>query len=539
MATVLLPLPVRGLERAAPVRSGHHSLLLATALTPVALLIHGFHPFAEDGGIYLAGAEKLLHPEYFPRYTQFVLAPVHHSAFAFVLAALARVTHLTSPTQFPVLVFALHLVTVWATLFAASVLASCCWPSPEARSGAVLLLACWLGLPIAGTSLLFMDPYLTARSFSTPCLIAALIGILDATADPDQFSPATRRRGLLLAIASLAVAALFHPLMAGYALFAAVLLAACRIPAAQGPRRATFAAISAFSLLTAAAIQILAPPDTPAYTNVALTRGYWFLSSWHWYELIGIAAPVGIVALYTTFTRDAHRPTHGLAPTQPAQALATAAVLCGALVTSIALLFAHRTAPTHLVAALQPMRGLHFLYFVMMLHLGATLGTLVLHRNALTWLLAVPLLGLPLYAASRAAVPHTRHIELPALDTRNDWVHAFLWIRTHTPPDALVALPSNYIGLPGEDAQCFRALAERSALPDFSKDGGETAVAPALSPLWAMGQASQSTLATDSDQLRRTRLDPLGVSWIVLPATSATALECPYSNAAAKVCRLR
>jgi hypothetical protein len=536
LATVLTHLPVTTLHRAARLRTRRRSALLATALTPLALVIDGFHPFTEDGGLYLAGVEKLLHPALFPGSSAFVLAPTHHSAFALLIAGIARFTHLTSSAQLPVLVFALHLLTLWTTLFAAAVLASRCWPSSEARTGALLLLACWLGLPIAGTSLLFMDPYLTARSFSTPCLIFALVGALDATADSPENNTQNRLRAVLLSVGSLAFATVLHPLMAGYALLASVLLCGCRI-LHRTYRYAALIGISVFALFLAAAIHALAPIEAPAYTEVALTRGYWFLSSWHWYELVGILAPTLILAGYGSISaRSSPRLTPQ--PAEPARALALAAAICALLVTSIALLFAHRTGRNHLVAALQPMRGLQFTYLAMTLSLGATLGRRILRRNGMAWALTVPFLALPLYAASRAATPNTRHIEIPALDSRNDWVHAFLWIRSHTPNNALFALPSNYVGLPREDAQCFRAISERSALADYSKDGGEAAVAPGLTRLWSIGLSAQSTLAIDSDGVRRAKLEPLGISWLILPAGSATHLNCPYSNAAAKVCRL-
>ena len=64
------------------------------------------------------------------------------------------------------------------TLFAAWLLAARCYKSREARGGAVALLAVWLTLPIAGTSLMLMDPYVTARSLSTPCGLLALVGAL-------------------------------------------------------------------------------------------------------------------------------------------------------------------------------------------------------------------------------------------------------------------------------------------------------------------------------------------------------------------------
>jgi hypothetical protein len=120
-----------------------------------------------------------------------------------------------------------------------------------------------------------------------------------------------------------------------------------------------------------------------------------------------------------------------------------------------------------------------------------------------------------------------------------------VWVRGNTPQDALFALDADYINAAGEDAQCFRAIAERSALPDYSKDGGEASIAPELAGGWAMGQAAQQGLsrssrnATEADAARIAALRPLGVSWVVMAADAATSFDCPYRNAAVRVCRLR
>ena len=124
----------------------------------------------------------------------------------------------------------------------------------------------------------------------------------------------------------------------------------------------------------------------------------------------------------------------------------------------------------------------------------------------------------------------------PAAPTTNPWSQAFVWAREHTPNDALFALDANYITTDGEDGQTFRATARRSALPDFSKDGGEAAVRPSLAPEWYAGQAAQKDLSTLTDAQRNQRLRPLGVTWLILHATAPTAVACPYTNAVVKVC---
>ena len=40
-------------------------------LTAIALLIHGYHPYAEDSEIYLPGVLKILNPSLFPANAEF------------------------------------------------------------------------------------------------------------------------------------------------------------------------------------------------------------------------------------------------------------------------------------------------------------------------------------------------------------------------------------------------------------------------------------------------------------------------------------
>lgn len=121
---------------------------------------------------------------------------------------------------------------------------------------------------------------------------------------------------------------------------------------------------------------------------------------------------------------------------------------------------------------------------------------------------------------------------------RNAWVQGFEWVRVNTLSDALFAMDADYIHAPGEDAQNFRAIAERSVLPDASKDGGEASIAPDLAKAWAEGVAAQDGLNAASDAERLARLRPLGVAWIVLDAGARTQFACPYANASVRVCKL-
>lgn len=462
--------------------------LLVSALTFWALAVHGYHPYAEDGGLYLAGVKRLLESALYAHATAFVLEPTRRSLFAPAVATITRLSHL----PLPAVLLSLHLASIWATLFAAWMLAARCWSARTAQTGAVVLLACWLALPIAGTALLLMDPYLTARSFSTPCMILALVGALDTT-DRCAFRT-TRWRGLALCLASLLLAAAVHPLMAAYALGATLTLLVLR---SSNRRVRTWgtASISVAALILAACLQATAKPETTDYIRVALTRTYWFPAQWAWYELLGLAAPLAILAVVAWRSSQ-----------NPRRPLAQMAIASGATAWLIATLFCRASAATHLVARMQPLRAFQIVYLMMVLILGAKLGEVILRRSASRWAAAILLLSGIMLQAERSAFPNSNHAELPWTTPHNAWMQAFLWIRANTPRDALFALDADYINASGEDAQCFRAIAERSALPDYSKDGGEASIAPELTNAWKQGQAAQQHLSDLSDTARRVAL---------------------------------
>src|SRR5271154_2519732 len=66
-------------------------------LTVGAMLVHGYHPWAEDAEIYLPGVEKTLHPEIFPSGAQFFEPYAHLSAFHCYVAWSVKLSHLSLP----------------------------------------------------------------------------------------------------------------------------------------------------------------------------------------------------------------------------------------------------------------------------------------------------------------------------------------------------------------------------------------------------------------------------------------------------------
>jgi hypothetical protein len=287
----------------------------------------------------------------------------------------------------------------------------------------------------------------------------------------------------------------------------------------------------------AAGLQLTAPVESAEYLRVALTRSYWFLGQWRWYELIGLVAPLLILSVVAFGRRkDGDGARVGLA---------RVAVAAGVTAVTVAMLFARAGAATHLVARLQPLRTFQLAYVVMILTLGAWLAERLLKRQAWRWLVVFSLLAGVMVSAERTTFPASKHLELPGVLTwnahdsgGNDWEQAFVWISQNTPKDAIFALDAEYITRPGEDAQGFRAIAERSVLPDFSKDGGLVANKPGLTAAWSQGQAAQTGLSEESDTRRSAELRPLGVTWVVLERSAATGFACEYANHAVKVCRL-
>lgn len=177
-------------------------------LTPAVLLVHGFHPLADDGAVYVTGIKKLANPDLYQSDAVFALSPTHLSVFAHLLAPLLRWMAL------PDLLLICQLASIFLFLLGSWRVANQLFSSRQAPWGAVLLAACCFTLPVAGTSLSIMDPYVTARSFSTPLSLFALAAVLEEKWAGSIFW--------------LALAALLHPLMAVYSAIAMLTVAGCQ-----------------------------------------------------------------------------------------------------------------------------------------------------------------------------------------------------------------------------------------------------------------------------------------------------------------------
>lgn len=495
-----------------------------TALTFGAVIVHGYHPYAEDGGLYLAGVKRLLDPGLYPYWTGFTTAHLRFSLFAPFVSFLVHASHLSLMT----VMLLLYVATIWATLFAAWHLALRCFSRSDDRLGAVSLFALLLTVPVAGTSLMLVDPYVSARSISTPCSLFALVAVCDITRNLRQRAPISIQSALLC-LGSLFAAILVHPLMGTYALGTALVLALANLTNKR-LQWIAYCAVTMAALLAATLVLRFAPATPAAYMEVARTRTYWFLSTWHWYEFVGLIAPMLVVA---TFSARAL-----LSANDTVRSLAHTGLIVGGLSILIASLFARMDMPGYAVAKLQPLRAYQIVDVITILLVGAMLGRFVLKHIAWRWAIMFTVSGCLMSLIQLVTFPNSSHLEWPWRPPANAWEQAFVWSRDHTAKDAVFAMDADYINAPGEDAQNFRAIAERSAIPDYSKDGGIASIAPDLSAEWLRGESAQTALNHLADQPHIAALRSLGAQWMVLSLGATTTLHCDYMNREVKVCRL-
>jgi hypothetical protein len=183
------------------------------------------------------------------------------------------------------------------------------------------------------------------------------------------------------------------------------------------------------------------------------------------------------------------------------------------------------------------LRAFQFVYIAGVLLAGGLLARLAQRHKRAIAVLYLLLAGV-FFAGQRLTYPESNHVEWPGLTPRNQWQQAFLWIRSKTPADAVFALDNDYIESPGEDALGFRATAERSAVADWFKDGGIASNFPQAAIPWWQGSQATEKLNSATDRERLARLQPLDVTWIVLPDQASTHFPCPFTNARVRVCRL-
>lgn len=501
------------------------SLFWLLLLAVLAFLVMGYHPGIEDDAFYLSAIKRDLNPLLFPYDADFFRLQFQATAFDKLVSLSVRLTHL--PLQWDVLLW--QFASVFFVLHGCWRIARRCFSEKTAQWAGVSLVAVLLTLPVSGTGINLADQYLHPRIVATVAILAAIVNVMD--------------RRLLRAGAWLAFAFVIHALMAGFGISFCLFLLWTMKP--RAPRYQPAIRSVASALLIPFGWMFESGSD--AWRQAAATRSFYFLRSWHWYEWLGvIAPPVLLYGLYFLLERSRE-----LEIGTPAfRRLASALLYYSVFQTIVGLLIMFPSSLERL-RPFEPMRYLHLLYLLFFLLLGGLLGRYVLRLYPYRWALwFVPLTAAMLYAQLRL-FPASTHLELPGTSSENAWVQAFAWIRDNTPINSRFALDPRYLEIPGEDYHAFRALAERSVLADYVKDGGMVARVPELAPRWLLEVRAQNGWQ-DFDALDLARLrQQFGVNWIIVshrdalfalihssPGNQTDTLACPYANGQILVCRL-
>jgi hypothetical protein len=487
-------------------------LAIIGLFTLFALLIMGYHPGLEDDSFYLAAIKRDLHPALYPHDADFFRVQFQATIFDKLIAYSVRLTHL--PLAWMDLLW--QIVAIFFVIHGCWRIARRCFSLPEAQWAATSLIAALLTLPLPGIAIAIADQYLHPRTLATAAILAAIVAVIDNRPT--------------IAGALLVFAVVTHAIMASFGIsFCLFLWWHLR------GKRVQFERVSLALLIP---LGWLFEPTSAAWRQAASTRGFYFLGRWHWYEWLGVVAPLLILWIIRTFLRRSDANPMLTALTSAAIGYGLFQMLVGLLIMLPPSL--ERLRP------FEPMRYQQLLYIVFFLIVGGLLGQSILKRHAYRWaLLFIPLSAGMLYA-QREMYSASRHLELPWIAPVNPWVQAFAWIRTNTPTDALFALDPHYETLPSEDYHGFRALAERSALADYEKDAGMAARVPRLAPRWLREVTALNGWQNfQSEDFLRLQRD-FGVTWVLLShadkqysVQDSATMSCPYENERVKVCRLR
>ena len=491
--------------------------LMVVLFTLIGFAVMGYHPGLEDDGIYLTAVKARLNPTLYPYNSAFFKMQVQATLFDKAMAGLVRVTHL--PVSWAEL--AGQLISIFAILWACHGIARRILKRGAAEWGAVAMVSALLTLPVAGTALYLVDQHLHPRTVATAFLLLAVERILAG--------------GNRTAVALLAAAALMHPLMAAlgisFCLFLWIALSE-RVDGwirGRGIARLREHAHAGGAFAVAAPLGWVLAAGTPGWQEALKAHSYYFIYKWAWYEWLGAIAP--LVLFWLLWQWAERRGEKKLAR------FALAVFGYGVFQQAVAFAMLPPVGWMRLTP-LQPMRYLHLVYFAMALCGGGLLGEFLLKRSMWRWVAAFGVLNAGMLYCQVAQFPASRHLELPGLTPRNEWVSAFDWIKRNTPEDAYFALDPHYLDERGEDYHGFRALAERSSLADAVKDPAVVTQITTLGGVWLEQTHAQQGWAdfgvVDFERLKR----EFGVDWVLVRSGQAAGMDCRWSDGKLEVCRV-
>ena len=263
-----------------------------------------------------------------------------------------------------------------------------------------------------------------------------------------------------------------------------------------------------------------------AYNRAALSRSYFFLSSWRWYEYPGLLIPLLLLGIAGA---------HGRAP-WPARALAIAATIVGGCALLTSLCFVHRSGSL-LLARFQVLRAFQFVYIAGVLLAGGMLARLAQQQSVPSacyvcccWAPCLPVRGSP--------------IRSPTMWNGLDKRHAIAGSR----------LSSGFAPTrPG--MRSSRSITTTSKAPERMRRAFAQPRKEAPSPTGLKTVASPATFlrrpfpgGKGRRPPRSSTAPPMSSAWpdfgpsaspglSCLPQAS-TSFPCPFTNARVRVCRL-
>jgi hypothetical protein len=485
-------------------KSKAQNILGLLLLTGAALLVHGYHPFAEDAEIYLPGVERILHPELFPIGREFFESHASLTLFPNLIAFSLRITRL--PFEVGLLLW--HVASIFLLLLAVWELSGLFFPDAKrARWCGVCMIAALLTLPVAGTALYIVDQYLNPRN------LAAFAGIF--------MLARTLEKKYLRAFLWVVFAACMHPLMWVFPFSFCALLLVMEAFESRWRNAATMPAVLWLSIP-------LAPAASAAYHEAAKRHAFHYIQKWQWYELLGIAAPLVLFWLFGKWAGDRW---------PQIKRVSGVFIFYGLIYITMAMVF-DLPARFEALARIQPLRSLHFEYIVMFVMLGGFIGEYVLRDRVWRWLALFAPLAVGMFLAQRSLFPASAQVEWPGAAPKNPWAQAFDWVRQNTPVDAVFALDPQHMIIAGEDENGFRCRAQRSRLADGVKDNGVVSMFPPLADeWWAQVHAETPWKSFRLEDFRRLK-DKYGAGWVVLQQPGISGLDCPFENSTVRVCRV-
>ena len=149
-------------------------LLLVLLLSGLGFLTMGYHPGAEDDGIYLPAIKARLNPALYPHDAAFFQMQLRTSIFDTFMAHFAQMTGI--PLVWSELLW--QCLSIFLVICACYKIVRQLFEEEAARWAGVAMVVAMFTLPVAGTALYIMDQHLHPRNLATALILFTVSQIL-------------------------------------------------------------------------------------------------------------------------------------------------------------------------------------------------------------------------------------------------------------------------------------------------------------------------------------------------------------------------